>query len=477
MNTRCQVFTPKDYVAELLDIAGYNENLYGRKLLENSCGDGNILVAVVERYIDYCLRQNFSAEKIREGLESDIVGVEVDFEQYKKCIANLDAILAKKQVPKVQWNILNADYLKLHLEDKFDFVIGNPPYVTYVDLEKNDRKFLRENFASCKRGKCDYCYAFIEKSLRALKPDGRMSYLIPSSIFKTVFGDELRNMIKPYLVKIKDYSLQKVFDSVLVKSSIILLDKGQECCEFHYINVESGLERNISKTSLGSKWCFSDADVALTENRRFGDYFRVSHSVATLRNKIYVLSDDDYDDSSDDTLASYKGYHLEKSIVKQAASPRGRLYNKCERIIFPYYYQNGTLKKYTEDKFKETYPMAYEYLSANKSELLKREKDDSAKWFEYGRSQALSNLLQSKLLMSTVVTDGLTVYELPEYCVPYAGVYIIKKDKDSPYDLRTAKRVLESDDFLQYVLRVGVPMNGKSFRITSKDIENYMFSL
>lgn len=475
MNKRCQVFTPKGYVAELLDIAGYNENLYGRKILENSCGDGNILVAAVERYIDYCRGKSFSAEKIRDGLERDIVGVEVDVEQYKKCIANLNIILTKKQIPKVKWNILNADYLKLKLKDKFDFIVGNPPYVTYVDLMEADRKFLRKKFASCKRGKCDYCYAFIEKSLRELKKDGRMSYLIPSSIFKTVFGDELRNMIKPHLVKIKDYSLQKVFDSVLVKSSIILLDKRQEYCEFHYSNVESGLERNIPKTLLGSKWYFSDAGVAVIENRRFGDYFRVSHSVATLRNKIYVLSDDDYDDSCDDTLARYKEHRIEKSLVKQAASPRGRLHKKCERIIFPYYYQNGTLKKYTENEFRETYPMAYKYLLAHKEELLNRKKDDGAKWFEYGRSQALGNLPQSKLLMSTVVTDELTVYELPEYCVPYAGVYIIKKGEDSSYDLQTAKRLLESKDFLQYVLRVGIPVNGKSFRITSKDIEDYMF--
>ena len=48
MNKKCQVFTPENYVRELLDSVGYTHNLYGKKILENSCGDGNILVAVVQ---------------------------------------------------------------------------------------------------------------------------------------------------------------------------------------------------------------------------------------------------------------------------------------------------------------------------------------------------------------------------------------------------------------------------------------------
>lgn len=31
MNTKCQVFTPNDYVRELLDSIDYTDNLYGKK--------------------------------------------------------------------------------------------------------------------------------------------------------------------------------------------------------------------------------------------------------------------------------------------------------------------------------------------------------------------------------------------------------------------------------------------------------------
>lgn len=54
-------------------------------------------------------------------------------------------------------------------------------------------------------------------------------------------------------------------------------------------------------------------------------------------------------------------------------------------------------------------------------DLDKRQSDNNAKWYEYGRSQALSGLNRQKLLISTVVTNDVDVYELEQECIPYAG--------------------------------------------------------
>ena len=112
MNKKCQVFTPENYVIELLDSVGYTHNLYGKKILENSCGDGNILVAVVQRYIDDCKENGLSRTRIKNGLAKDIYGIEIDEEQYKKCIDNLDKVLKRNDIDKVDWKVINADYLK-----------------------------------------------------------------------------------------------------------------------------------------------------------------------------------------------------------------------------------------------------------------------------------------------------------------------------------------------------------------------------
>lgn len=59
--------------------------------------------------------------------------------------------------------------------------------------------------------------------------------------------------------------------------------------------------------------------------------------------------------------------------------------------------------------------------------------------------------------------------------IPYAGMYIVEKEDNNEYELIDAMRILRSGEFKEYVFKVGIPISGKSVRITSKDVENYMF--
>ena len=51
VNKKCHVFTPINIVNKMLDEVGYIYDLYGKKFLENSCGDVKILCEAVKRYI------------------------------------------------------------------------------------------------------------------------------------------------------------------------------------------------------------------------------------------------------------------------------------------------------------------------------------------------------------------------------------------------------------------------------------------
>ena len=128
MNKKCQVFTPENYVRELLDSVGYTHNLYGKKILENSCGDGNILVVVVQRYIDDCRANGLSRTRIKNGLEKDIYGFEIDGKQHKKCIRNLDEVLERNNIKKVNLKIYNEnDNYKIEYDNLYSFNIS---YIT-----------------------------------------------------------------------------------------------------------------------------------------------------------------------------------------------------------------------------------------------------------------------------------------------------------------------------------------------------------
>ena len=127
---KCQVFTPPEYVKKLLDVVGYRNNLYGKKVAENSCGDGNVLIEIVKRYIKSCLKSNMTINDIRVGLQNDIWAAEIDAKHIENCKNRLNKLVEKYNIYNVNWNILEGDFLKENIANTFDFVVGNPPYIS-----------------------------------------------------------------------------------------------------------------------------------------------------------------------------------------------------------------------------------------------------------------------------------------------------------------------------------------------------------
>ena len=142
-----QIFTPDEYVEDMLDRIGYVENLVGKTVLENSCGQGNILVPIVGRYIRDAKMQGLSEKCIAESLSQNIIGFEIDKEQREKCIERLDRTCALSGIENVQWNILNQDFLAYKASElKASFIVGNPPYITYHDMTEEERMYLKEHY-------------------------------------------------------------------------------------------------------------------------------------------------------------------------------------------------------------------------------------------------------------------------------------------------------------------------------------------
>lgn len=462
---RCQIFTPEDKVNKLLDIINYKKNLYGEKFLENSCGDGSVLKNAVSRYIKDCINKKIPKNKIKKGLEDDIWGFEIDHQKYLECINNLNKTASYYGFYDVKWNLHEEDFLKYNFNLKFSYIAGNPPYINYRDLTSETREFIKNNFKTCSKGKFDYCYAFIEKSLSCLSNYGKLAYLIPSSIFKNVFAEKLREYILPSISTIYDFKTEKVFSKALVATSILVCEKGKNKKQILYKNEEIKTYIKIPKNSLKQKWVFKVKESEnMSAKLKFGDLFNAQISIATLLNKAFIIKPNKNDNNC----------HIEKEVIRPAKSPRNLAYEIDEQIIFPYYYKDGKLMKYKIEEFEKKYPCAVQHLKEFEDKLNKRNKDTSAEWFEYGRSQALSHLNQNKLLISTVITDSIKVYELTKEDIPYAGIYITSKNGAS---LNKAKQLLNSDAFLEYVNNIGIQASGTSLRITPKDVNNFEFDM
>ncbi len=465
MADNCRIFTPDSYVTELLDIAGYDQELFGKKVLENSCGDGSILREIVRRYIMDSLGRNYTLQEIRAGLESDICGVELEQKHVNDCRKNLDLEAKAFGICDVNWNLVCENYLRIDLNRKFSYVLGNPPYIVYRDIKKGERQYLKESFAACAEGKFDYYYAFIEKGMRDLEENGCMAYIVPYSIYKNVFARRLRKEIQPFLAGVYDYTSQNKFPGTTISSTILLLKKCRTG-DFLYRDMKNEKQIQLRKELLGEKWIFTD-ELAAGKNFRFGEWFRVSNTVATLCNDAFLL--EDYK-KQDGYYILPDGDQVEEEIVRPALS-RKRRGKECA-MIFPYDYRDGELRHYSEQEFRDRFPFAVLHLERFKERLKKRNADQKAQWFEYGRSQALHSIQYRKAVIPSILTSHIQITIAAEGVIPCAGFMITERNGRT---LEEAGAILEQPAFYDYLRQIGIFTTGKSRRLTAKDTENYTF--
>ena len=468
LRRKCQIFTPDNVVSDMLDYLGYVEDLYGKKVFEGSCGNGQFLKEVVKRYINFCKKMGMRHDSIENGLANDIVGVELDQALLSECLEKLNEVALGEGLSDIHWYIRNGDSLRLSLEDRFDYVVGNPPYLSYWDLPVSERNYIRSSFDSCNNGAFDYCYAFLDQGASLLGANGRLAFLVPSSIFKTKSGRPLREAIKTDLVAVYDLSQEPVFEA-LTTPVIILLQAGSQSDSFVYTEKTSGKSFRIKKDNLGKTWVFKESYELLDNRRRFGDFFNVSASVATQLNNAFLLKGWELEG---DYYASSNGEKIEKCAVRKAASPKGMKNELDERMIFPYYYKDGHIRSYEEEEYRTLYPFAYSHLEKYKIDLAGRSSDHKAQWFEYGRSQALGRINNEKVLISSVVTSKTKPVVLDKETIPYSGFFITQK---ADLSLDKALKILSSEKFIEYAYEVGVSISGESVRISINDIREYQW--
>lgn len=471
MASNCQIPTPQKYVQQMLDYVDYSKKLYGKKVLENSCGEGNILLEVVKRYIESAKSEKHSAEEIKNGLNKDIEAYEIDKECIEKCKNRLNKLAASYGIEGIEWNIKNNDFLKEDVQNRYDFIIGNPPYITYHDMDDSQREFLKKSFSTCNNGRFDYCYAFIEASLKTLKNRGKMVYLVPCSIMTNKFAGDLRVKLSKYITEIYDYRTIKIFSQALTSSVIIVCENLTNKSDLKYHLVKENTIFEIERKKLtDAKWSVTrDNNIGV----KFSDFFEVKNSVATLLNEAFIFKEYERRDG----YYIIDEYKIEEELVKDAASIKSLSRGENSyKIIFPYRIEDGKRKDYSESEFEDRFPGAVRYLKQFKDKLKKRKKDKNTLWFQYGRSQAITSVTGNKLIIPMVITKEVHVYEVGENAVPYAG-YFIKCRENSRLGLQDAKKILESKDFYDYVKICGTPTTATSYRISVNDIKKYKINI
>jgi len=197
-------FTPPTTIMKNIDaLKKYMKNV--KNVLEPACGSCEYITLLNNRYADLM-----------------ITGIE-----YNKTI--FESI---KHFEGNNISLYNEDYLTYTNENKYDLIIGNPPY--YVMKKKDVESCYYDYFD----GRPNIFILFIIKSLELLSDNGILSFILPKNFLNCLYYDKTRNYIK------SDFQILDIIE-----------------CNDDYIDTKQEtiiliIKKNIGKLIKNDKYCF-----------------------------------------------------------------------------------------------------------------------------------------------------------------------------------------------------------------------------
>ncbi|MDE5773823.1 MAG: N-6 DNA methylase, partial [Muribaculaceae bacterium] len=209
------------------------------KILEPSCGKGVFLDNLTKHGFD-----NITAYEIDPSLTTNF-----DFVEYRS-------------------------FLSVPTTDKYDVIIGNPPYIRWKNIEPELKEELENNFLWNKyfNSLCDYLFIFILKSIEHLNEGGELIFICTEYWLNTTHSSSLRNYMceNGYFEEIYHFKETPLFEKVTASFIIFKYIKGsnkQDSTILYRYNKTRGLP---TEEELKDRTCFTKESIpAFKSNSRW----------------------------------------------------------------------------------------------------------------------------------------------------------------------------------------------------------------
>lgn len=261
-------------------------------ILEPSCGDGVFLEQILNNQQKY----------------KSITAIEFD---------EIEAVKANA-IPLPNKRVIHSDFHAYCNEttDKFDLVIGNPPYIRYQffdEAQQREAAFLFKRAGLTYSKLTNAWVSFVVGSSLLLKETGKIGFVIPAELLQVTYAQQLRSFLSYFYNKINIISFEKlVFPHIQQEVVILLCEKDNssnhkiEHLEVRDLDALKTLDVNILKSpkkeidNKNSKWTFYFLEqkeinfletVAQTYNiSALGEYADVEVGITTGSNDFFTVN-------------------------------------------------------------------------------------------------------------------------------------------------------------------------------------------
>ena len=198
---RGAVFTKREVVDFILDLVGYttDQPLFLHALLEPSFGEGDFLLPALDRLL-LARRRALDAGVTIDALDHCLRAVELHRDSFERTRIKVVERLLREGFELAEsvrlaaaW-LMAGDFLLTRLPATFSFVVGNPPYVRQELIPAALLLEYRRRFSTL-YDRADLYVPFIERSLRLLGEDGKLSFICADRWMKNRYGGPLRRLV------------------------------------------------------------------------------------------------------------------------------------------------------------------------------------------------------------------------------------------------------------------------------------------
>lgn len=232
-----QYFTVRPIADFMVSLISHGKDC---KILEPSCGKGVFLDGLVDSGFT-----DVAAYEIDATL-----GANYDFVQFRS-------------------------FLSVPTTEKYDVIIGNPPYIRWKNLEQELKEELKDNPLWNKyfNSLCDYLFIFILKSIEHLNDNGELLFICSEYWMNTTHSATLRNYMcrEGYISEIYHFKEAALFEKVTASFIIFKFIKSfghkKKDIKFFSYNKEKGVP---ALKELMDKTCFDEVLIPqFNENTRW----------------------------------------------------------------------------------------------------------------------------------------------------------------------------------------------------------------
>ena len=197
-------FTPKNIVIDMINISKkHNKKI--KRVLEPSCGSCQVINEVDKAFEDVQIN----------GIEfNNTIFTEIKTLEYTN-----------------NTNLMNNDYLKYTPVEKYDLIIGNPPYFVMP------KKSVDTKYHKYFNGRPNIFILFIIKAMFELKMNGILAFVLPKNFLNCHYYNELRQYIVENfkIVSIKDHSKEKYIETGQDTIVLIIQRKKNRTINIKYV--------------------------------------------------------------------------------------------------------------------------------------------------------------------------------------------------------------------------------------------------